>query len=843
MRPIAQTFTVNETDVEGIYLSAVSLYFAKKHPSLGVTIQIRATDNGAPAPQIMEFSQVHANSSDVNTSTNATAVTKFSFESLVYLRNGTYALVIIPDGGNDLYEAWVSKLSEKDVTTQAPIIKNNETGSFFLSGNDITWTPVIDEDLKFDLHRANFTATSGTVEFSKRNIEFLKLRSWPAGMNRLYKDTVFCGIDDKISILSIDSVIGTFQNNEIVYQYSGSDVVAKGLTYFADSSTLKLNTVEGAFTNFGDIQGVTSNATAQIVSLSQDVVVSNTSATVSVPDASLYSANDWVYVVDTSTNLAEIMIINTVDTVLNTVTFLDIPKADDTNAIMGKIRGGSGLGTNTAPNTASYPLSAKWAGMSRESLGYDIAILTMSNANTTVNFSDSNGQRLIGIGSGMNAVIDKCLDLTYDMAHFLFNDLTPRSTDILYSFKGFADDGSYTEDVDAIAVQNDINKEFNDTSRIMLSRSHEITNLPVGREGDYSMRVFGSMISTDSKISPAIDLRATQSTYVRNFTAKVNQLRGVYLTVEPTQLQTTDNIPLIQFNRFAKNKTVRQVSNNSINGVVFEANSTNITVINGSNMSDFQIGQVVENAANTDQRATILAVEPFNEFLGNGITLFSRYVSKRVTLAEGLDSEDIKVFLTAYRPIDTDFKVYCKLLNSEDSRSFNSKLWTPMVPVHSGGLRSDLVNKEDFVELEYRLPESVLLHSSDVVANSTSTTITCPSTAEIGVGDEVYIYDTNLGLFNLRRVVSVDSTTSFTVIQAPSGNFGFSNTHIGVVENIPSKQCAFRFTEGNGIARYTNEKDKVFETYKSFAIKIVPISKSSHIVPRLRDMRALALQL
>ena len=842
MRPVAQTFTINESGVEGVYLSAVNLYFAKKHDNFGVTIQIRYTDNGMPAPQIVEFSQVQMPSSSVNVSADASTATKFSFESLVYLKNGTYALVIIPDGGNDQYEAWVSKLSEMDITTQLPIIKNNETGSFYLSGNDVTWTPVIDEDLKFDLLRANFTAATGTTTFSKRDIEYIKVKTTPTGLRRLFNDTMFCGIDDSISVIGIGTVSGTFATGEIVYQYSGTEIIAKGITYSANTTFLKLESVEGTFTDTGDLMGVTSGATAQITSLAQTVEINSATAVVTVPDASVYGVDDWIYVVDTSTKKAEVHLVQSRDTSLNTITLKDTPKGDDTDAIIGKIKGGTGLGFVTG-SASGLPLNAQYSGLTREALGYNIVVLSGSTANSTVNFANSAGQRLIGRFSGINTKIDSTVNLSYDLAHFLFNDLIPRSTDITYSFRGFEDAAGYAEDGDAIPFENDSNKEFNDIPRVIMSRSNEFTQLPVGREGDRSLSVYATMSTIDSRISPAIDLRPSRATFVHNFIAKNFQLNGVYLVVEPTAVTTADPIPSKYFNRFKKGAVLQQESNTSITGIVYEANNTNVTLISGTNMPNFTVGEVIQNSANTDQRSTILAVETFNEILGNGITFFSRYVSKRVNLAEGLDSEDLKVYLTAYRPVGTEFRVYCKLLNSEDNKAFNTKIWTPMVPVSSAGLRSDLVDKEDFVELEYRLPQSITLHTANVEANATSTTIVCPSTAEIAVGDEVYLYDSNLGLFNVRKVSAINSTTSLTLAYKPSGNFGYSNTSMGVIENISYKQSAFRFTETDGVVRYTNEKDRVFETFKSFAIKIVPVSSSSHIVPRLRDMRALALQL
>ena len=45
-----------------------------------------------------------------------------------------------------------------------------------------------------------------------------------------------------------------------------------------------------------------------------------------------------------------------------------------------------------------------------------------------------------------------------------------------------------------------------------------------------------------------------------------------------------------------------------------------------------------------------------------------------------------------------------------------------------------------------------------------------------------------------------------------------------------------------GITRYVSNTDIVYDTYLTFAIKIVPTSNNPVIVPRCTDMRALALQ-
>jgi hypothetical protein len=54
---------------------------------------------------------------------------------------------------------------------------------------------------------------------------------------------------------------------------------------------------------------------------------------------------------------------------------------------------------------------------------------------------------------------------------------------------------------------------------------------------------------------------------------------------------------------------------------------------------------------------------------------------------------------------------------------------------------------------------------------------------------------------------------------------------------------AFLNANNNGIVRYTSNSGVVYDSYKAFALKIVIMSEGSHLVPRLQDARAIALQI
>jgi hypothetical protein len=173
--PLAQSFACDEPT--GVYLTKLDLYFQQKDPSIPVSCQIRTMDLGFPTQTVLPFSEVTVDSDDVIVTDDASIPTTFAFESPVYLEgNREYAIIILSpstsyfvwissllgrdsDGQNPEFRVPVDTLTGERVTTQ-PIL-----GSLFKSQNASTWSPSQFEDLKFTLHRAEFSLNPGTITF------------------------------------------------------------------------------------------------------------------------------------------------------------------------------------------------------------------------------------------------------------------------------------------------------------------------------------------------------------------------------------------------------------------------------------------------------------------------------------------------------------------------------------------------------------------------------------------------------------------------------------------------------------------------------------------------------
>jgi hypothetical protein len=76
-----------------------------------------------------------------------------------------------------------------------------------------------------------------------------------------------------------------------------------------------------------------------------------------------------------------------------------------------------------------------------------------------------------------------------------------------------------------------------------------------------------------------------------------------------------------------------------------------------------------------------------------------RYITRNVVLADGFDSGDLRVYLTAYKPSNSNIRVYYKLLSVSDPDEFDDKNWQLMTQLGNPNFVS--VNYEDYRELTF----------------------------------------------------------------------------------------------------------------------------------------------
>lgn len=831
MKPIAQTFIVNEptSGVEAVFLTKVDLYFQSKSNTYGVEVQIRETDNGFPTRKTVPYGSKVLESSQVNISQDATQATTFEFKTPVLLRtNEQYAIVVVPVAGNPDYNIWIGSLGGTDVTTNTPIFKNNELGSLFISTNDLNFTPIQNESLKYTAYVANFTASTATAVFKNDLADHFVVTN-KIGDFLGQEKVVVSNNYLKLSSLTIAGS-NTFTVGEVVFQPAGTSTAnlaqatAYGTVYFANTTKVLMNGTFGAFDTSGTIRGVTSNNVAAAPSFAnQSVVTSSACNVITVPDANTslttdFAVNNFIYIGKNTGANIQIQRITAVNPTARTLTLNGNILFTDTNAIIGRVKDDARLTGNFTSITSGENM---------------FLTLTGAEVNATSNFANCQGALLIGRTSGASVVITDVYDLMYEGITTTIPDIEPNLTKISWSVTGTANNSGRTTDSTSTTVANEVPYEFIDKTRVVMSRSNEFANPPSAGAGNSSLVVTAAMQTANSKISPYIDTIRNSVTTTHNLVYPESTLSGFIVSYTNTA------------GNFAIGDVVQQANaTTTANGTVFFSNSsvlyiTGVESSNSSSIAKFGITNTSIYNATQAITATITAVTEFNE-TSNATSSATRYISKNVILAEQQDAEDLVCFVTAYRPPGTDLKVYGKFLAGADSDPLNAKDWSALVETTSTSLQSSLVNTQDYVELVYELPTSVQIIANGAAASNTSANLIVTATDSFRAGNFIYISDNTTGALNVRQVNEITNSTSMVV--DANLTFTSSNCAVGVIPGLQSQHGTFKYANNGGVARYITPTDGVFDTFKVFAVKIVLTSNSHHIVPKMADMRCLALQ-
>lgn len=258
-----------------------------------------------------------------------------------------------------------------------------------------------------------------------------------------------------------------------------------------------------------------------------------------------------------------------------------------------------------------------------------------------------------------------------------------------------------------------------------------------------------------------------------------------------------------------------------------------------------------------------------NTNYGNAL---SKHITTKVTFAQERFAEDLIVYLTAYRPENTDIKVFARIHNSKDPEAFDDKDWT-MLELRSGDIYSSSADSEDFIEMGFGFqqhPNTQLEFSGLVsIANQTTSNIEGSSTtfqsnaiANVQPKDVVKIYSVLFpNTYCVAVVNSVANDTQITLTK-PIANAdligdGFKMQLIGRVGNTTVAPLgyplqAFNNKLNDNVVRYYSSSMIEYDTYDTMQLKIVLLSDLQQVnvaganttpttFPRVDDIRAVGV--
>ena len=171
--PLAETFVISG---QPAILSKVDLFFYRKDNSIPMTVEIRKVVNGTPTQTVVPFSRKMVYPNEISLSDDGQTATTITFDGLVYLEPGEYALVLLTSSTS--YRVWLSQIGQTDVFTDRVISEQPFVGVLFKSQNASTWTADQTQDLKFRIYNAVFdNSSSGTLDLvtAVNDYEYQKL--------------------------------------------------------------------------------------------------------------------------------------------------------------------------------------------------------------------------------------------------------------------------------------------------------------------------------------------------------------------------------------------------------------------------------------------------------------------------------------------------------------------------------------------------------------------------------------------------------------------------------------------------------------------------------------------
>lgn len=239
-----------------------------------------------------------------------------------------------------------------------------------------------------------------------------------------------------------------------------------------------------------------------------------------------------------------------------------------------------------------------------------------------------------------------------------------------------------------------------------------------------------------------------------------------------------------------------------------------------------------------------------DEFTGSGSSQ-SRYVTKTITLRDDLDAEDIRVFARGHVPQGSNVHVFAKLLSRSDDEALINKHWTPLKLLNRSVIgTSSGSNIGDLKELEFAIPTFQKANTmiGSFSANTSNTLVTGAGTAYangtacgvndlITAGDVIRLYSKASSAIEFVGYVVTSNSSSFTL----SEEVPFITSTGLTVDKTTRVKSGYINKNAANVVSYFNSSGARFDTFSTYAIKVVLTSEDGKLVPYLDDIRAIAV--
>jgi hypothetical protein len=290
--------------------------------------------------------------------------------------------------------------------------------------------------------------------------------------------------------------------------------------------------------------------------------------------------------------------------------------------------------------------------------------------------------------------------IPYDLTHLITSDVTVANTVLGYQFNSETLTAGY---VGYKPINPLTNYDMNDGSG---------TRVLNPARGDETFILDALMQTNDSLVSPFIDISRMGFLAVNN---RINSLG----------LSNNEIVVVNGGSGYANSADVSvTISGGNGSGALAEANVVGgvidaiYIVDSGSGYTGTPTVTITPGSGGGSGAQAIVIGETSKK----GGPAEARYISRRVTLNDGFDSGDIRVYLTAYKPKEAQIYVYVKLLSASDSDTFDNKEWQLLTQLGNANFVS--TNSNDYRELIFApgvsgVTENAISYTSNGVTYNT----------------------------------------------------------------------------------------------------------------------------
>lgn len=477
------------------------------------------------------------------------------------------------------------------------------------------------------------------------------------------------------------------------------------------------------------------------------------------------------------------------------------------------------------------------------SLARNSKIVTGSGTNFT---SILNNRNIVLSNSEVLKVVTVVSDSSLEIENFPLNDYTGTfkvvPTGSLYTF-----DNVSKKMILSDSTASDFSFRFTNGSEIIGARSGARAVISSVDKRSVDMFTPKMNISNPSTGSVSIRYKFVDQTgtifpaYSTMDNNVLNEVNNYDAYVMSRSLEVVQPIGTLAYGDSKKSSVVEIILNdNSGRNSSFTA-----PIVDAATLDLFVVENNIVNS--TNESRTINSVEfQYDTETGRFGVSPSKYISRKINLAQDKLAEDLKVFVSGYRPIGTDIQVYAKISNPLDREPFDDKSWTRLDNIN-GNVFSSQFDNDDIREYEYSIPRSPefvngLLEGVVLTTANNSNIVNTSSdlSGSLVVGDSIKIYNAinerdNFEVFSIVNVSSSNITLNRKVLL----NANITGTVFGRL--VKYKNSAFVNPANDYIVRYVSNEQVDYDGFSSMQIKIVMVSDSTYKVPKVDNIQILGV--